>query len=324
MAPLQQRLGPLLRRCCAQLPELLLIASPLALSAVMLSLMAPALRPARQVQPDAPVVDELLAETAAAPAPSTAPPDLAVPLRRSPEPAIEIRVLLQQDGLTLVSSSGGGVPLQFNDGRPWKIPGPKEPISCRDGALNLAEVSGPGELWLQPRPGLAVVVGANRYRGRLRLICRNQQLHVINHIPLEDYIASVVGAEMPSHWPEQALQAQAIAARSYAMAHLARPADRHWNLGDTTRWQAYHGLGSESTRGRQAAQATRGLILSVDGGIVESLYAATRQLTVEAHGRLGASMSQHGARELAEKGYRYSQILATYYPGASLSRLERR
>ena len=162
------------------------------------------------------------------------------------------------------------------------------------------------------------------YGDALHLINRGEGWLAVNELDLEDYIASVVGAEMPSHWPEQALQAQAIAARSYAMAHLARPADRHWNLGDTTRWQAYNGLGSESTRGREAAQATMGLILSVDGGIVESLYAATRQLTLEAHGRLGASMSQHGARELAEQGYRYSQILATYYPGASLSRLERR
>jgi SpoIID/LytB domain protein len=54
---------------------------------------------------------------------------------------------------------------------------------------------------------------------------------------------------------------------------------------------------------------------------VESLYASTTALTLEAHGHLGASMSQHGAQELASRGMTYTQILARYYPGASLARL---
>ena len=120
----------------------------------------------------------------------------------------------------------------------------------------------------------------------------------------------------------EALMAQAVAARSYALAHMARPANRHWHLGDTTRWQAYRGLGSVHARTQQAAASTAGLILSYQGGIVESLYAATQQIVNEAHGHLGASMSQHGAQDLAEKGYRYNQILGHYYRGASLARLK--
>ncbi|MBM5810181.1 MAG: sporulation protein SpoIID, partial [Cyanobacteria bacterium M_surface_9_m1_291] len=54
---------------------------------------------------------------------------------------------------------------------------------------------------------------------------------------------------------------------------------------------------------------------------VQSLYASTRQITLEAHGHLGASMSQHGARQLAEEGHPYNAILGRYYPGASLARL---
>ena len=79
---------------------------------------------------------------------------------------------------------------------------------------------------------------------------------VVNHLPLEDYISSVVGAEMPSHWPAEALRAQAVAARSYAMAHL-EPASQAWNLGATTRWQAYRGVASESPSSRAAAADTR-------------------------------------------------------------------
>jgi stage II sporulation protein D len=63
------------------------------------------------------------------------------------------------------------------------------------------------------------------------------------------------------------------------------------------------------------------LILSYQGGIVESLYAATSEISLEAHGHLGASMSQHGAQDLASRGLRYNEILGQYYRGASLARL---
>ena len=55
-----------------------------------------------------------------------------------------------------------------------------------------------------------------------------------------------VGAEMPSHWNPEALKAQAVAARSYTLVHLVRPADSDFNLGDTTRWQAYGGINTQS------------------------------------------------------------------------------
>ena len=145
---------------------------------------------------------------------------------------------------------------------------------------------------------------------------------MINHLSLERYISSVVGAEMPSSWDMEALKAQAVAARSYAMAHMARPADPHWHLGDTTRWQAYQGMESVTDRTAQATAATAGVILSYQGGIVESLYAATHQISQEAHGHLGASMSQHGAQDLALQGLRYNEILGRYYQGASLARLQ--
>jgi peptidoglycan hydrolase-like amidase len=160
------------------------------------------------------------------------------------------------------------------------------------------------------------------YAGRFRILRSSNGMLVVNHLPLEQYISSVVGGEMPTHWNAEALRAQAVAARSYAMAHMARPADPHWHLGDTTRWQNYTGLSAVTATTRQATGSTAGLILSYQGGIVESLYAATQQISQEAHGHLGASMSQHGAQDLAQQGLRFNEILGRYYPGASLARLE--
>lgn len=179
----------------------------------------------------------------------------------------------------------------------------------------------PAEVWFETNADQAVLLNGRAYSGRLRLLPAPGGLLVVNHLPLERYVASVVGAEMPSSWSMEALKAQAVAARSYALAHMARPASRHWHLGDSTRWQAYRGLLSSSPRTRRAAEETAGLILSYQGGIVESLYAANNQISWEAHGQLGASMSQEGAQALASAGRSYNEILGRYYPGASLARL---
>ena len=76
-----------------------------------------------------------------------------------------------------------------------------------------------------------------------------------------------------------------------------------------------------NTASRSATRETRGIILSYSGGIVESLYASNAQVSAEAHGHLGASMSQTGAERLARQGLPFNAILGRYYAGASLARL---
>jgi hypothetical protein len=228
---------------------------------------------------------------------------------------LDIRVAVARDAGQLVLSSTGPWWLRRADGGVINQGGPGQVIPLNSGLLPAPELS------FETTPDAAVMLDGRRYRGRLRLLQQPQGLLAVNHLPLEAYVASVVGAEMPSSWDREALKAQAVAARSYALAHMARPASRHWHLGSSTRWQAYRGLESTNTRTLQATLDTVGLILSYQGGIVESLYASTTALSLEAHGHLGASMSQHGAQEMASRGLAYSQILARYYPGAALARL---
>ena len=167
-----------------------------------------------------------------------------------------------------------------------------------------------------------IVVNERSYPETVYFLNRGHGWTVINQLPMERYVASVVGAEMPSHWNPEALKAQAVAARSYALVHLVRPADSDFNLGDTTRWQAYGGLKSQSVATTDATKATQGLVLSFKGGLVESLYASTSEIATEAHSHLGASMSQHGAQNLAMEGLKFNEILGRYYVGASLARLK--
>ena len=233
-----------------------------------------------------------------------------------PEVALEIRVaLLKLPARPRLSAEGA-----------WQISDRAGNLLAKGGAGDAPDLeslmAANAEVWMRSTTDDALQADGRAYGGLFRILRAADGFQVVNHLSLESYISSVVGGEMPSTWKMEALKAQAVAARSYAMAHMARPADQHWHLGDTTRWQNYEGLSSVSGRTRQATSTTAGVILSYQGGIVESLYAATQQIVDEAHGHLGASMSQTGAQELAQQGLRFNEILGRYYQGASLARLQ--
>lgn len=80
------------------------------------------------------------------------------------------------------------------------------------------------------------------YRGYLRVVYRDGQLRLVNVVPYEQYLRSVVPAESPASWPLAALRAQAIAARSYAVRSASGRRDAYFDVYDTTASQVYNGL----------------------------------------------------------------------------------
>ena len=125
---------------------------------------------------------------------------------------------------------------------------------------------------------------------------------------------------MSASWSLEALKAQAVAARSYALVHSVRHQRRAYDLDDTQRYQAYKGVATEASSTHQAVHNTAGEFISYGGGVVESLYAANQDIVNDAHS--GYGMSQTGALDLAQQGYRYYEILATYYPDTSVGRID--
>ena len=99
-------------------------------------------------------------------------------------------------------------------------------------------------------------------------------LEVIDALPLEDYVAAVTGAEMPPAFPPQALRAQAVAARTYALARKleALGEGRDFDLGSTVLAQVYPGQGGADARARAAAEATRGEVLVHDHQPIEAYF----------------------------------------------------
>lgn len=110
------------------------------------------------------------------------------------------------------------------------------------------------------------------YRGNLELGNLNGSLSVINLVPLEQYLYAVVGGEVSSGWPEEALKAQAVAARSYALAQGNRFDVA--NVVDTTLSQVYNGITAEAPVITKAVDATAGEVLMSGGKVVEAVFSS--------------------------------------------------
>ncbi|TQR98394.1 SpoIID/LytB domain-containing protein [Paenibacillus ottowii] len=121
--------------------------------------------------------------------------------------------------------------------------------------------------------GIQVVERSQRtYRGDMEISTTSGQLALVNEVPLEQYLYSVVGAEVYSSWPAEALKAQAVAARSYALAQGNR--FQIGNVVDGTLSQAYNGKSSEHANVNEAVDATAGEVIKNGGKVVEAVFSS--------------------------------------------------
>lgn len=127
-------------------------------------------------------------------------------------------------------------------------------------------------LWIEPTDGGFVWIGDRWYRGRTQLVPTSKGLTAVNHVDIEQYLYSVLGSEMSPSWPLEALKAQAVAARSYALHQRSRARNPLYDLGNTTTWQVYKGLASEALSTQQAVNATSGQVMTYDGEIILAVF----------------------------------------------------
>ncbi len=111
---------------------------------------------------------------------------------------------------------------------------------------------------------------ANLYRGYLRVRLTTTAM-VIDHVALDQYLRGVVPAEMPSRWPVEALKAQAIAARSYAL-YRSHPTTGTYDLTDDTRSQVYRGRRAETAATDAAISATAGTVVLSGSSPANAMY----------------------------------------------------
>ena len=109
-----------------------------------------------------------------------------------------------------------------------------------------------------------------RYAGELRVLLNDKKLNIINHVKLEKYLKSVVGSEMPKEFPLAALQAQAIAARTYALKLLDK--NKLFDLHSTQASQVYLGLESETSKINRAVRSTNALALFFKNELINAVF----------------------------------------------------
>jgi stage II sporulation protein D len=123
-----------------------------------------------------------------------------------------------------------------------------------------------------------MTVNGVRYRGQLTVVPHGDTLAVINQVPLEEYLRSVVAVEMGQRIARDssALQAQAVAARSYAVIRMGGGSrDRGFDVYSSVLDQAYRGMDVENSAATAAVERTRGLVLFHDGRVADAVYSST-------------------------------------------------
>ena len=118
-----------------------------------------------------------------------------------------------------------------------------------------------------------LTLNGKAFKGTLEIALDDENdMILVNEVATADYLASVVGAEVPSTWEPEALAAQAIAARTYLLTHLRR--HRAYDLEGDVRDQEYGGTGTEATSTVRAVQRTAGVVATYRGVPIEALYSA--------------------------------------------------
>ena len=199
-----------------------------------------------------------------------------VALTQRPVQSLRLKI----DGPFVISSLG-------DETRAVEMPGSlaETKITAAAKGIRLA-----GRVWssrgivVTPMSSPGVWIDGRKYRGAVRLHRNGPTLRAVNVLPLEDYVAAVVDAEMPADFPTAAREAQAIAARTYAVSCQRQPAHELFDLYATPVSQNYLGvvyedsagrlLAGETAGGRAAAAATANLVCTYDGELFRAYYSA--------------------------------------------------
>ena len=166
-------------------------------------------------------------------------------------------------------------------------------------------------------------------------VYRSKQ-HKIETLDIEDYLCGVVPSEIGRNAPFEAMKAQAVASRTYALRHLIADRRKEYDVTDTTSNQAYHPE-KATEQSTKAVKETAGLVMVYNGAPIGAWFSSSNGGRIKAAhekwggkalpysvakddpwdkhggGGHGVGMSQYGAMAMAEAGKNYAEILGFYY-----------
>jgi SpoIID/LytB domain protein len=145
-------------------------------------------------------------------------------------------------------------------------PGQSVSMVAAGGVQKVVPTSGATRLAVYGPSGLY-----HSYRGAIVGQPSGGLLYIINVLPIEDYLRGL--GEVPSSWPLEAIKAQIVAARCYALTHMGSTA--LYDVDDTTQYQVYRGVDSESGSQNAAVDQTAGQVLMYGGRVIEAFFSAS-------------------------------------------------
>lgn len=132
------------------------------------------------------------------------------------------------------------------------------------------------KLFIRPMDPASLFIDGKRFRGAVQFIRNdNGRLLVINHLDLEDYIKGILYHEVSHYWPKEALKAQAIVSRTYAVYQMEQNKSRDFDLTNDIYSQVYGGMSSERYRTNMAVKDTAGLIITYQDKPLPAYFHAT-------------------------------------------------
>jgi stage II sporulation protein D len=209
------------------------------------------------------------------------------------QPRIRVGIVVDRDSAA-VSATGqfrllaqdGAIVAVVDAGMVWQVragDGPTQLVLQRPDRDEPVAVAAP--ILVQPdREQDQVVVGGRHYRGDVVLQRGTAGVTLVNRVPLEEYLQSVVALELGFRAPadREAVKAQAVAARSFALRHRGRREALGFDVFSTDADQAYGGVETELPEVTDAVQGTAGQVLTYDGRPIEALFHSTCGWSTEA------------------------------------------
>jgi stage II sporulation protein D len=175
-----------------------------------------------------------------------------------------IRVLLADGKKRLTVSSDQPITVTDENGKTHTLPAGSTTFTTT--------LDFPAPLTLAPAHGSTLTLG-RAYRGKLVVDVVNGKLRAINVLPLQQYLDGVVPAEMPSSWLPDALEAQAVASRSFALA--SRRAGAPFDVYTDSRSQAYLGVSAETPEATAAVDATAKQVLMFGSKVATTEFSSS-------------------------------------------------
>ena len=150
-------------------------------------------------------------------------------------------------------------------------------------------------------PGLTILPGDALYPGDLRLTVAGGQLQPVVTLNMEDYLLGVVPYEMSDDFPLEALKAQAVCARTYALSRI--DPSKAWDLVDTTNDQVFRGVTGNHEQSARAVRETAGLVGTWRGKVAHCYYGASNGGQTELPAHVWNAKEESGCYAMTDDPY---------------------